>query len=406
VVQKGSVFTYLKAALFSKTMVTTVNTNQPNLESPQKSSSTASSSESSPAGLNQPSNTMESTAEGTKNKEETTSSSSNAIMTIKLLVPNSIAGAIIGRSGQTISDIQKSASCRVKLSQSGDYYPGTTERVCLIQGNLPNIKDAVGLVLHKLYDALNEKDDDEDDEEGAEDIKFNFAAKLLVPTSACGMIIGKSGNNIKSMIEATGVTSIKLSPKRTDSSSSVFVPQTFERILTINGTDCDSCLDCVYLILDGVESYPEVFKYTNMTTTYSKQTMSHTYHSGDHHQQHPSASPSASGGLGIHQVASIQLSPSTTSTKEPISVEIAIPDNVVGAILGKSGKTLADLQSKSNARIKISQRGVFVPGTTNRIVTISGPNAECVALAQYLIHQEIQKTNQNVDVSKSAHHDD
>ncbi|XDV32197.1 hypothetical protein PO909_003073 [Leuciscus waleckii] len=69
-------------------------------------------------------------------------------------------------------------------------------------------------------------------------------------------------------------------------------------------------------------------------------------------------------------------------------VEIAVPENLVGAILGKGGKTLVEYQELTGARIQISKKGEFVPGTRNRKVTITGSPAATQA-AQYLISQRI-----------------
>lgn len=42
----------------------------------------------------------------------------------KLLVPSIAAGAIIGKGGETIAQLQKDAGARVKMSKANDFYPG------------------------------------------------------------------------------------------------------------------------------------------------------------------------------------------------------------------------------------------------------------------------------------------
>lgn len=69
------------------------------------------------------------------------------------------------------------------------------------------------------------------------------------------------------------------------------------------------------------------------------------------------------------------------------STQVLVPDSLIGAIVGRGGKTLNELQQQSNTRIRISQRGEYVPGTRNRIVTIRGQMAQNVYLAQDLINQ-------------------
>ena len=78
--------------------------------------------------------------------------SSSSFITVKFLVSNNMAGSIIGRAGETISELQEQSSSRIKLGQSGDCYPGTSERACLVHGSLENVKKAATLLLQKLYD--------------------------------------------------------------------------------------------------------------------------------------------------------------------------------------------------------------------------------------------------------------
>lgn len=42
----------------------------------------------------------------------------------KLLVPSVAAGAIIGKGGETIAQLQKETGARVKMSKAHDFYPG------------------------------------------------------------------------------------------------------------------------------------------------------------------------------------------------------------------------------------------------------------------------------------------
>lgn len=42
----------------------------------------------------------------------------------KTLVPSVAAGAIIGKGGEAIAQLQKDTGARVKMSKSHDFYPG------------------------------------------------------------------------------------------------------------------------------------------------------------------------------------------------------------------------------------------------------------------------------------------
>ncbi|CAM9271843.1 unnamed protein product, partial [Discosporangium mesarthrocarpum] len=70
------------------------------------------------------------------------------------------------------------------------------------------------------------------------------------------------------------------------------------------------------------------------------------------------------------------------------TIAVGIPDNMIGAILGKGGATIMELQNTSGARITVSQRGDYMPGTENRTVTIKG-DPLAAQTAQFLITQKI-----------------
>ena len=74
---------------------------------------------------------------------------------LKLLIPSVAAGAIIGKGGETIAEVQKNVGARVKMSKANDFYPGTNERVCLITGS----KEAITDVCCFLTEKVKEKPD-------------------------------------------------------------------------------------------------------------------------------------------------------------------------------------------------------------------------------------------------------
>jgi len=229
---------------------------------------------------------------------------------IKLLVSNNVAGSIIGRSGQTIIELQSQSSTRIKLSQSGDYYPGTQDRVCLIQGNPENVKKATSVVLTRLF-ALQQQQhyhhfpwQGQPQQQGQQGLAlapdssialgmpgstedpgmmvnpsggpptFAFVVRLVVPVPCCGMIIGKGGTNVKHMVESSGVSAVRLSPKEGTSAeataAAAMISATSERAVTITGPDLESCIKCMFIILDGMASHPDISRYANMTTSYSR----------------------------------------------------------------------------------------------------------------------------------------
>jgi RNA-binding protein Nova len=74
----------------------------------------------------------------------------------------------------------------------------------------------------------------------------------------------------------------------------------------------------------------------------------------------------------------------------PCKKEMEVPENLVGVILGPGGKGINELKLATQANIQISKKGVFAPGTRNRIVTITA-TAEHVNRAYQVIQQKLQQ---------------
>lgn len=97
-------------------------------------------------------------------------------------------------------------------------------------------------------------------------------------------------------------------------------------------------------------------------------------------------------GLGTNQLSLVSKAATQVdaNSKDTQKVDVEIAEVIVGAILGPGGRALIEIQHLSGANIQISKKGMFAPGTRNRIVTITGfPNA--INTAKYLIEQRISE---------------
>eukprot|EP00047_Mylnosiga_fluctuans_P016926 m.57465 g.57465 ORF g.57465 m.57465 type:complete len:176 (+) comp6836_c0_seq3:41-568(+) len=115
---------------------------------------------------------------------------------LKILVPNQSAGTIIGKAGLTINQIQTESGSRVKLSQNREFFPGTTDRVVLVQGNLESTIIGVHLVLER---ALNNPEQQPPDPP-----ETPRQMKLSIPSNSAGSVIGRGGEVIKTIQTQTG----------------------------------------------------------------------------------------------------------------------------------------------------------------------------------------------------------
>ena len=125
-------------------------------------------------------------------------------LALKVLAANSDAGAIIGKGGSVISGIQSSTGAKVKMSQSGDFFPGTQDRVLLLTGTL----DAVTQALQQIMAKVGQPPPGIEAPAVGGEVKL----RMPVPNSAAGGIIGKAGATIKQISESSGAK-VQLSQK-------------------------------------------------------------------------------------------------------------------------------------------------------------------------------------------------
>ncbi|XP_075469321.1 RNA-binding protein Nova-1 isoform X4 [Ascaphus truei] len=440
---------------------------------------------------------------------------------LKVLIPSYAAGSIIGKGGQTIVQLQKETGATIKLSKSKDFYPGTTERVCLIQGTVEALNAVHGFVAEKIREMPQNVAKTEpvsilqpQTTVNPDRIKQTFSSlppatklsssdpmtisrasqvKIIVPNSTAGLIIGKGGATVKAVMEQSGAW-VQLSQKPDGINLQ-------ERVVTVSGEpeqnrkavelivqkiqedpQSGSCLNISYANvtgpvansnptgspyantaevlptaaaaagllghanLAGVAAFPTVLSgftgndlvaITSALNTlasygYNLNTLglglSQAAATGALAAAAASANPAAAaaanllatyaseasgggtpgGAAGTFALGSLAAATAATNGyfgASPLAasailgtekstdgskdvVEIAVPENLVGAILGKGGKTLVEYQELTGARIQISKKGEFVPGTRNRKVTITGTPAATQA-AQYLITQRV-----------------
>lgn len=62
----------------------------------------------------------------------------------------------------------------------------------------------------------------------------------------------------------------------------------------------------------------------------------------------------------------------TEYTEKTTYLRFLISNTEAGSIIGKGGSTISDFQSQSGARIQLSRNYEFFPGTSDRIVMVSG----------------------------------
>ena len=267
-------------------------------------------------------------------------------MMVKFLISPSAAGSVIGKGGATINEFQALTGARVQLSRNRQVFPGTNDRVVSVSGDLRAILQVLHLIMSKFV-----ADGEGIDRTGTPQLT------LVVPNGSCGCVIGKGGAKIRSFVEDSRAD-IKLS------NQDRMLPGCNDRTLTITGS-LDCILRAVALVASTLAEDPSYATLVHRQSTYSVQ------------------SP-----LAAMQTAGGRRSGDYGRRVDETSILVTIPDALVGAVLGRGGRTIAEIQVASGCRIKVSDRDDFFEDTTNRKVVITGP-AEGVHMANYLLTQRL-----------------
>ncbi|XP_078064765.1 poly(rC)-binding protein 4-like [Mustelus asterias] len=86
---------------------------------------------------------------------------------------------------------------------------------------------------------------------------------------------------------------------------------------------------------------------------------------------------------------------SALDSSQTSSHEIAIPNDLIGCIIGRQGSKINEIRQMSGAQIKISNPA---EGSTDRQITITGSPAN-ISLAQYLINASLESAKSSQKTS-------
>ncbi|XP_062155615.1 protein BTR1 isoform X2 [Alnus glutinosa] len=274
---------------------------------------------------------------------------------LKFLVSNAAAGSVIGKGGSTITDFQSQSGARIQLSRNHEFFPGTTDRIIMVSGSINETLKAVELILAKLLSEFQTEEGD--------DVEPRTKVRLIVPNSSCGGIIGKGGSTIKSFIEESQA-GIKISPQ----DNNYFGLN--DRLVTLTG-NLDEQMRAIDLILSKLAEDPHYSQSMNAPFSYPA---AHNANYG------------SNGAGGKFQ---------NNKEDRSNSVTIGIADDHIGLVVGRGGRNIMEISQVSGARIKISDRGDFMSGTTDRKVTITG-SQRAIRAAESMIMQKVAYASERV----------
>merc|ERR1719510_2453006 len=162
-----------------------------------------------------------------------------------MLVPSNVSGHIIGKGGETIAELRRSSCTNIMMSKANELFPGTQDRVSLINGSKDSISDVVKLLVKLMKQRLDELGEPGDPTQ---------QLRLVVPNSTIGMVIGKGGETVEQMKQRSGAN-ILISKK-----DEVKIP---ERVITLVGESRSNQI-ALDMILEKIAEDPNSGSCTNI----------------------------------------------------------------------------------------------------------------------------------------------
>jgi len=308
-------------------------------------------------------------------------------ITLRTIVTGPEAGSIIGRGGEIVNSIRDESGAKIRIEGSSPQ-----ERIITVDGPTDSIFKAYTLICKTLEG--REKRDSRDGRERSRERDEGLNLNLLVPSSQCGAIIGKEGSKIKEIRETTGAA-IHVSGEP--------LPGSSERSVKVSGSR-EEVTQCIYHICCALlESPPKGDPRLYRPDGGFSDNRGFGGGGGSRGRERDSyrreRSPPGFGGEysnSFEAIADFARRQRGGRNREDSRdreqrYEMSVPNDVVGAVIGKRGAKINEIRQISGATINIMETGQQrkrerSPDTDReRIIEISG-STTAVTLAKSLIN--------------------
>ncbi|KAL8723490.1 MAG: hypothetical protein Q9225_000223 [Loekoesia sp. 1 TL-2023] len=355
---------------------------------------------------------------------------------IRAVISSAEAATVIGKGGENVSQIRRHSGAKCTVS---DYSRGAVERVLTVSGLVDAAAKAFGLIIRTL--------NNEPLEAPSTSQSKTYPLRLLIPHILIGSIIGKSGVRIREIQEASGArlnASDSCLPLSTERSlvvlgvadavhiATYYVGQTLVEQLTerFGGPAASAyatrsggpagvvpggmqVVPYVPQPAGGQYGHPDNYRrHTNQPQRTPANPYGVPYLHGQPPQQQPQApvhyanSPQHGyAGAGPHQPQPHGGHPAPHSHAgppaqpiqgmvpgQPLTQQIFIPNDMVGAIIGKGGAKINEIRQLSGSVIKINEPQ---DNSNERLVTITG-TSECNQMALYMLYSRLESEKHRI----------
>ncbi|KAF7519601.1 hypothetical protein N7455_009720 [Penicillium solitum] len=359
---------------------------------------------------------------------------------IRAVISSPEAATVIGKGGENVSQIRRLSGAKCTVS---DYSRGAVERILTVSGPQDAAAKAFGLIIRTL--------NNEPLEAASTAQSKTYPLRLLIPHILIGSIIGKGGSRIREIQEASGArlnASDACLPLSTERSLVILgvadavhiatyyvavtlVEQLSERYggpaasayATRSGGPAGAVPGGMQVVpyvpqpAGGQYGHPETFKRHH---PHPNRAGGGAYGVPYLHGQpapapvpqtpmhFPAAPQAAYGGAGPHQPAPFVGGPQQPTPGrgpptapapvgaampgQPLTQQIYIPNDMVGAIIGKGGAKINEIRHLSGSVIKINEPQ---ESSNERLVTITG-TAECNQMALYMLYSRLESEKHRI----------
>lgn len=293
-----------------------------------------------------------------------------ATATIRAIIDGKEAGSIIGKAGATINLIREKSGAKVTVSDNpAANGPQFNERVLSVTGNAEAIFRAFSFICEKIRDANTQP--------GFE-APVQVKLRIAIPNTQAGAVIGKGGQKIKDIREATG------SQMQVDKEC---LPGSTERACHMTGT-LEAVAQSIFHVACTLISIPtssSLQPYQPGSAPVGMNPMG--VMGGMAVQQQQRGNMPMYGGAMQSQYGGYGAPPPQPSSQPQLVEQLSIPNEVVGSIIGKQGAKIKEIRMHTGANIKVADN---TPGITvgDRLITISG-SMEAIQMAKYLIQKNV-----------------
>ena len=248
---------------------------------------------------------------------------------LKLLLPEKVAGIVIGKGGQSITDLEIKSGASIKLSPSGVYYPGTNERSVAIGGEMQAIEEVVFALCRSIKEHCGTPPP--------------FMMKMVAPSSSISGIIGRGGEVVRQICVQTS-SSIKIQDRHESGP---------ERIIDIRGGEREIFNACMALA-SKIQEDPNLYEYSSVL-----------YPNNSKQPQPRMPSPQPQQHFNNPQPVVPVPMPSMELFSYRCAIEFLVPAAAVPPV-----EVLADILQQTGSRVSVSD----CPGSDlDKTLTVSGP---------------------------------